>query len=109
MRILFQSRPNLLAEIGGDSTQVLKTKEAIEKMGHTVDIDLSENADVSKYDIVHIFNLQTFDGTKAQIYNARNQGSRLSFLQSGGISSIWILMMIIAISAGGSTIYAYLF
>lgn len=83
MRILFQSRPNLLTEIGGDSTQVLKTKEAIEKMGHTVDIDLSENADVSKYDIVHIFNLQTFDGTKAQIYNARNQGKPVV------LSTIW--------------------
>lgn len=83
MRILFQSRPNLLTEIGGDSTQVLKTKEAIEAMGHIVDLDLSENPDVSKYDIVHVFNLQTFDGTKAQINNARNQGKPVV------LSTIW--------------------
>lgn len=83
MRILFQSRPNLLTEIGGDSTQVLKTKEAIEKMGHIVDLDLSENADVSKYDIVHVFNLQTFKGTKSQIDNARCQGKPVV------LSTIW--------------------
>lgn len=83
MRILFQSRPNLLTEIGGDSTQVLKTKDAIEKMGYTVDLDLSQTPDVSRYDIVHVFNLQTFEGTKVQIENARRQGKPVA------LSTIW--------------------
>lgn len=83
MKILFQSRPNLLTEFGGDRTQVLKTKEAIEKLGHTVDLDLSESPDVSNYDIVHVFNLQTLDVTKAQIDNARRQGKPVI------LSTIW--------------------
>lgn len=83
MRILFQSRPNLLTEFGGDSTQILKTKEAIERMGYSVDLDLSERPDVSKYDIVHVFNLQTFDVTKSQVDNANRQGKPVV------LSTIW--------------------
>lgn len=57
MNILFQSRKDLLVHPGGDTIQILKTKEMLEKNGYNVDIELSDEVDVSTYDIVHIFNL----------------------------------------------------
>lgn len=83
MKILFQSRSDLLSHSGGDTTQVLKTKSFLEKMGYDVDIDLSVNSDVSKYDIIHIFNLQTLDYTKEQVRNSKKQGKKVV------LSTIW--------------------
>ena len=73
MNILFQSRYDLLSHPGGDTIQILKTKKYLESKGYHVDINLSAENDVTKYDIVHIFNLQTLEYTKRQVYNAKRQ------------------------------------
>lgn len=83
MNILFQSRKDLLVHPGGDTIQILKTKEMLEKNGYNVDIELSDEVDVSTYDIVHIFNLQTLEYTKKQIYNAKSQNKPVV------LSTIW--------------------
>ena len=57
MKVLFQSRKTLYSVPGGDTTQITKTKEYLEKLGVEVDVSLELNPDVSRYDIVHVFNL----------------------------------------------------
>lgn len=60
MRILFQSRVDLYNPGGGDTLQMEKTKEAIEKLDPSVKIDIIPEIQVENiddYDIVHIFNL----------------------------------------------------
>ena len=49
MKVLFQSRKTLYSAPGGDTTQLLKTKEYLEKLGVQVDISLELTPDVSSY------------------------------------------------------------
>jgi glycosyltransferase involved in cell wall biosynthesis len=56
MKVLFQSRNNLFDVVGGDTVQILKTKEYLEKLGVTVDISRLEETNVTDYDLVHFFN-----------------------------------------------------
>jgi glycosyltransferase involved in cell wall biosynthesis len=58
MKILFQTRYNLNQLGGGDKIQLLKTKEALEKRGHTVTVATGFVADLRPYDLVHLFNMQ---------------------------------------------------
>ena len=57
MKVLFQSRVDLFDKPGGDTTQLNETKRALEHLGIEVDIDNTLDVDVSKYDLVHVFNL----------------------------------------------------
>lgn len=60
MKILFLIREDYLKKSGGDTFQALKTKEYLEKY-EDVSIDIShtvDNIDLSKYEIIHIFNIQ---------------------------------------------------
>lgn len=59
MKILFQARPNLFTSFGGDSVQILKTKEHLEKLGVSVDISTELCPDVDEYDLIHAFNITT--------------------------------------------------
>lgn len=71
MKILFQSRNALFKDHVGDTTQVLKTKEYLEKTGIKVDISLELEPDVSGYDLVHIFNFTRPQETFIQARNAK--------------------------------------
>ncbi|MCC7202171.1 MAG: glycosyltransferase family 4 protein [Nitrospirae bacterium] len=71
MNILFQSRNSLFKDHVGDTTQVLKTKEYLEKAGVKVDISLELEPDVSRYDLVHIFNFTRPQETFIQARNAK--------------------------------------
>ncbi|MFH1565731.1 MAG: glycosyltransferase [bacterium] len=81
MKILFQSRLDILTKRGGDTVQMLETKASLEKLGVFVDINCGLKADVSEYDIVHIFNLDWVCETYPQILNAKKQGKKV-FLSS---------------------------
>lgn len=61
MKILFLNRIDAFDKMGGDTIQMLKTKEELEKCNITVDELLGpQNITVYKnYDIIHIFNIQT--------------------------------------------------
>lgn len=83
MKILFQSREDLFTTLGGDTVQILKTKQELEKLGYKIDIDCSIDKDLSEYDIVHIFNLQTLKLTKQQLINAKKQHKKVV------LSTIW--------------------
>lgn len=58
MHILMQARSNLFTSPGGDTTQVKKTAEALEKLGVNVDINVKDRSETlyKKYDLVHLFN-----------------------------------------------------
>ena len=58
--ILFISRASLFTVKGGDSIQVLKTAETLQKLGVTIDIKLCNEkiTDYSKYDLIHFFNIR---------------------------------------------------
>jgi glycosyltransferase involved in cell wall biosynthesis len=71
MKILFQSRKTLFSASGGDTVQLLKTKEYLENLGIQVDISIELRPDVSKYDIVHVFNLMRGQETLVQVLNAK--------------------------------------
>ena len=78
MKVLFQSRKTLFTAPGGDTTQILKTKEYLEKLGVTVDISLDLTPDVSAYDIVHVFNLMRPQELYLQVKNAKKYGKKVA-------------------------------
>lgn len=71
MKILMQARSNLFTASGGDTIQIIKTKEYLEKLG--VDVTLSTKVDenLSDYDLVHLFNLTRVQETYYQVINAK--------------------------------------
>ena len=59
MRVLYISRPTLLSVPGGDTIQMLKTKEYLEK-GYDVYIDIWDGKaqiNYTDYDLIHFFNI----------------------------------------------------
>lgn len=77
MRVLMQSRQNLFTLPGGDTIQLLKTKEYLEKRGVNVDISTELEPDLNKYDIVHLFNLTRVQETYFQAKNAKKQNKKI--------------------------------
>jgi glycosyltransferase involved in cell wall biosynthesis len=73
MKILFQSKTNLFKNPGGDTVQMIKTKEFLERIGVHVDISLQYEPDLSTYDIVHLFNLMDPQDLIRQMKNAKKQ------------------------------------
>lgn len=78
MKVLFQSRKTLFTAPGGDTTQILKTKEYLEKSGISVDISLELTPDVSAYDIIHVFNLMRPQELYLQVKNAKKYGKKVA-------------------------------
>jgi glycosyltransferase involved in cell wall biosynthesis len=71
MRVLMQTRQNALTLPGGDTTQLFKTKAALEAKGVSVDVSLDLRPDLTDYDVVHLFNLTRVQETFFQAQNAR--------------------------------------
>ena len=59
MKVLLCVRQDYYRNFAGDSLQVIKTAEYLQKLGATVDINDGGIYDYSKYDIVHLFNIAT--------------------------------------------------
>lgn len=57
MKILLCTRQDYNRNLGGDSTQVLKTAKYLEKLGVEVNINNGFIFDYSSYDIIHLFNV----------------------------------------------------
>ena len=71
LRVLFVNRQNALTILGGDTIQMIKTKEALEKLGAEIDIDLSLHPNAKGYDLVHIFNTQIPNEEMEQVKHIR--------------------------------------
>jgi glycosyltransferase involved in cell wall biosynthesis len=78
MNVLFQSRTNLFEAPGGDTVQILKTKEFLEKLGIQIDISLEFEPDLSNYDIVHLFNLMEPQDIYRQMINAKKHNKKIA-------------------------------
>lgn len=78
LKILFQSRKTLFTAPGGDTTQILKTKEYLQKLGIDVDISLELTPDLSQYDVVHVFNLMRPQDIYLQVMNAKKQNKKVA-------------------------------
>ena len=74
MKILFQSRIDLFDRRGGDTVQMEKTAEELEKLGLDVEIDNSPDKDLSGYDLVHLFNIDWPANVYLCAKNAKKQG-----------------------------------
>lgn len=70
LRILFNVREDYLSNLGGDTIQILKTAEALQKFNIKVDISTLPNPDLRNYDVIHLFNLITLRETYFQCKNA---------------------------------------
>jgi glycosyltransferase involved in cell wall biosynthesis/Tfp pilus assembly protein PilF len=65
LKILVQNRPNALTQPGGDTVVMLKTIEALKKLGVQVTLDLECAQNPRDFDLAHLFNLATPDYTRA--------------------------------------------
>ena len=74
MRVLMQSRKTLFSVRGGDTVQILKTKEYLESFGIDVDISLDLKPSLEGYDLVHLFNVTRPQEIWTQAENAKKQG-----------------------------------
>jgi len=79
MKVLFYVRANNEKVKGGDLIQVYKTGEAIQKEGITLDYSSNPRADLSGYDLVHIFNSPRFEETKSFFDNAKKYNLPIAF------------------------------
>jgi glycosyltransferase involved in cell wall biosynthesis len=69
-----QNRSNLFKRPGGDNIQLSKTKHYLEKLGIKVDLSLDLEPDLSKYDVVHLFQLGLVpDENYIRCLNAKKQ------------------------------------
>ncbi|MFA6271793.1 MAG: glycosyltransferase [Patescibacteria group bacterium] len=73
MKILLNSRIDLNSKPGGDTLQINKTAEQLRKLGVSVNISTELQPDLSKYDLVHLFNITRPHETYVQFLNAQNQ------------------------------------
>jgi glycosyltransferase involved in cell wall biosynthesis len=71
MKVLMQGRFGLLDAAGGDRIQVENTAKELEKLDVKVDISCELNEDVSKYDVVHVFQLDWTAETHLMAKNAK--------------------------------------
>lgn len=70
LKVLMQIRDNYLLCPGGDTIQLFKTKEYLEKIGIDVKISTELQPILDEYDIVHLFNLTRIQETYIQMKNA---------------------------------------
>lgn len=56
LKILFSSRSNLHQQVGGDTLHLEQTAQALEKIGHSVEI-YKKGIDPQDFDLIHHFNL----------------------------------------------------
>ncbi|MFQ6878796.1 MAG: glycosyltransferase [Oscillospiraceae bacterium] len=78
MKVLMQIRDNYLTGPGGDTIQLLKTKEALEKLGVNIDISTELEPNLEGYDLVHIFNLTRIQESFIQTKNAIKQKKKIA-------------------------------
>jgi glycosyltransferase involved in cell wall biosynthesis len=80
MRILMvNTRPEAMRYWGGDTTQILETRKALQRLGTVVDLaEEGASDDGSSYDLIHLFNLQTAENGMAWLDRAKTSGKPIA-------------------------------
>ncbi len=79
MRVLLYVRANSNTVKGGDLVQLYSTGEALKLAGVRVEFSSDKDANLSSYDIIHIFNSPRFEETKSFFENALKQNKPIAF------------------------------
>ena len=74
MKVLMQARINLFTASGGDTIQILKTSEYLERIGIACDISTASVRDYTSYDIIHLFNYTRIQETSWFAREAKKRG-----------------------------------
>jgi glycosyltransferase involved in cell wall biosynthesis len=74
VRALFVTRPDAFEKTGGDVTQMLFTKRAVESQGVTVDVAATLHPDPGGYDIAHLFGVYDPEKTQPQADACKRAG-----------------------------------
>lgn len=81
MNILYANRFECMTKKGGDTYQMLCTKEYINKYFPDINIKIVSSPDEIKkyqdYDLIHIFNIQFFEETKAYVQEAKKYDMKI--------------------------------
>ena len=72
-----QSRINLFDLPGGDTIQILKTRDYLQKLGVEVNISTELEPELNRYDLVHLFNLTRPQEVYLQARNAKKQNKKV--------------------------------
>lgn len=83
MKVLFVTRPTVFSGPGGDTVQLLKTKAKLEDLGVFIDISETIDPDMSKYDLIHFFNLRNPQDLLVGVRKAKRLGIPTA------LSTIW--------------------
>lgn len=83
MKILFVTRPDAQQVVGGDTVQLLKTQQGLQKLGVEVQLGVPDAENLAWADIVHVFNAQTPETSLPALQNARQAGKKTV------LSTIW--------------------
>ncbi len=73
MKVLFQARINYNKAIAGDSVQIDKTREYLQKIGADVTIHNAAVNNLKDFDIIHLFNIMPVTETYGFFQDARRQ------------------------------------
>lgn len=76
MRVVMVNRADAFTFLGGDTIQMVKTKESLERLGISVDIALGPQPRdfYASFDVVHIFNIQTYTFSYYEAQKAKQAG-----------------------------------
>jgi len=74
MKVLFITRPTVFSGPGGDTVQLQKTKEYLQKLGCIIDIAISPVPELSGYDLIHFFNLRNPQDLILNVRRAKKLG-----------------------------------
>jgi glycosyltransferase involved in cell wall biosynthesis len=74
LKVLMVNTPQSVKFKGGDTTQIVKTAEALRKMGAEVGESVEAEPDATGYDVAHVFNLRTIAVTPQQVASLRRYG-----------------------------------
>ena len=73
MKVLLQNRSNFSNLVAGDSIQLTKTKEYLEKLNLQIKISSEPELDLEPYDLIHLFNIMPVEETFRQFQNVKRQ------------------------------------
>lgn len=72
---MFNTRAGAMQAWGGDTTQVVETRKSLQQLGVSVDLAGEQSPDdLSSYDLVHLFNMQTAENALDLLERAKALG-----------------------------------